>query len=75
MKQGKTSADPTEFDKLYLRAVKLCIDKKQCSIPFLQRNLKIGFHMAAELVDKMIADGLISDRYDANKKTYEFVCE
>ena len=75
LKQEKTSAGSAEFDEMYLRAVRLCADKKQCSVPFLQRNLRIGFHMAAELVDRMITDGLISDKYDASKKTYEFVCE
>lgn len=61
------------FDKVYWQALRLCMDKKQCSVPFLQRNLKIGFHLAAQIVERMITDGYIRDSYNQNTKSYEIL--
>lgn len=67
------NCDDEGFATAYWQALRLCMDKKQCSVPFLQRNLKIGFHLAAQIVDRMITDGYISDNYNKTTGSYEIL--
>ena len=73
-KQGKPTYDETitaeekqaggelEFEKddLYDEAARIVVSSGQASISYLQRRLRIGFSRAAQLVDMMEAEGLVS---------------
>ncbi|MDX2307878.1 MAG: DNA translocase FtsK 4TM domain-containing protein [Hyphomicrobium sp.] len=45
---------------LYDRAVELVITERKASISFLQRRLSIGYNRAANLIERMECDGVVS---------------
>ncbi len=45
---------------LYSEAVEIVINENKPSISYLQRRLKIGYNKAANLIEKMEADGILS---------------
>jgi S-DNA-T family DNA segregation ATPase FtsK/SpoIIIE len=47
-------------EDLYAAAVDVIVREGKASTSFLQRNLKIGYNRAADLIDRMEADGIIS---------------
>jgi S-DNA-T family DNA segregation ATPase FtsK/SpoIIIE len=49
-----------EGEGLYEQAVEVIVREGKASTSFLQRNLKIGYNRAADLIDRMERDGLIS---------------
>ena len=48
-------------DELYNEAVQIVKDTKKTSISFLQRKLKIGYNRAANLIEAMEAQGILSE--------------
>jgi DNA segregation ATPase FtsK/SpoIIIE, S-DNA-T family len=54
---------------LYTRAVQIVINNKKASTSFVQRQLRIGYNRAADLIDKMEAEGVISEPNHAGKRT------
>jgi S-DNA-T family DNA segregation ATPase FtsK/SpoIIIE len=48
------------LDELYLLTAHLVVKSKKASISWLQRQLRIGYIDAAELMEKMEADGIVS---------------
>lgn len=50
-----------EDDKLYDQAVAIVTSSKKASISYLQRRLKIGFNRAANLIEEMQRQGIVSD--------------
>jgi S-DNA-T family DNA segregation ATPase FtsK/SpoIIIE len=44
---------------LYQQAVAIVTEEGKASTSFLQRQLKIGYNRAADLIDKMEAEGVI----------------
>ena len=47
-------------DDLYQRAVSIVMRDRKASISYLQRRLSIGYNRAADLIERMEADGMIS---------------
>lgn len=56
-------------DEVYRRAKELIGFKKQASAALLQRDLKISFAKASEVLDKLEAEGLIGPADGANPRT------
>ena len=50
-----------EDDKLYDQAVAIVTSSKKASISYLQRRLKIGFNRAANLIEEMQRQGVVSE--------------
>jgi len=45
---------------LYQKAKQIVSEQKKCSTSFIQRTLKVGYNMAANIVDRMEKDGFVS---------------
>jgi S-DNA-T family DNA segregation ATPase FtsK/SpoIIIE len=51
----------SDGDELYQQAIEIVAKEQKASTSFLQRYLKIGYNRAADLIDRLEADGLISE--------------
>ena len=56
---GAKRARPAEND-LYDRAVAIVLDERKASTSYLQRRLAIGYNRAADLMERMERDGIVS---------------
>ena len=45
---------------IYRQAIKIVLEEKKTSISYLQRKLRIGYNKAANLIEKMEEDGILS---------------
>jgi len=50
------------FDPLYDEALKIVLQYKKASISFLQRRLKIGYNRAANIIETMEQEGVVSSQ-------------
>ncbi len=57
-----------EVDELYQQAIQIVAREQKASTSFLQRQLKIGYNRAADLIDRMEADGMISEPNHVGKR-------
>jgi len=57
-----------ESDELYNKAVNIIVEHRKASTSFIQRQLKIGYNRAANLVERMEADGLVSPANHVGKR-------
>lgn len=57
------------FDEAYRRAKELIGFKKKASAALLQRDLKISYAKAAEILDKLEAEGIVSPSDGAQLRT------
>ncbi|MCH2038143.1 MAG: DNA translocase FtsK 4TM domain-containing protein [Rickettsiales bacterium] len=64
---GSGSASSGE-DELYDRAVMVVIKNKRASTSFVQRQLRIGYNKAANLIERMEEEGVISAPNHAGKR-------
>ena len=55
---GTAEADDS-YDELLPQAVDIVLDMNSCSVSMLQRNLKLGYARAANIVDQMEALGIV----------------
>lgn len=55
-------------DNTYHQAIQIVAREQKASTSFLQRQLKIGYNRAADLIDRMEADGLISEANHVGKR-------
>jgi S-DNA-T family DNA segregation ATPase FtsK/SpoIIIE len=55
-------------DELYDKAVAIVLRDKKASTSYVQRQLKIGYNRAANLIDKMESEGIISEANHAGKR-------
>ncbi len=62
------AADGEGSDDLYQQAVEVVAKEQKASTSFLQRHLKIGYNRAADLIDKMEGEGLISAANHVGKR-------
>ena len=50
-----------ETDPLYAEAVEFVLDSNKASISSVQRKLRVGYNRAANLIEKMQDDGIVSE--------------
>jgi len=55
-------------DNLFDRAVGIVAHHQKASTSFLQRQLKIGYNRAADLIDRMEAEGIIGHANHVGKR-------
>lgn len=55
-------------DDLYERAVAIVMRDRKASVSYLQRRLSIGYNRAADLIERMEADGMISSANGMGKR-------
>jgi S-DNA-T family DNA segregation ATPase FtsK/SpoIIIE len=60
-------AELADQDQLYDRALELVQGQDRVSISWLQRRLKISYHRAAELIERMEADGYVGSDEGAGR--------
>ena len=60
--------DVGEGANLYDKAVAIVLRDKKVSTSYIQRQLRIGYNRAADLIDKMEAEGVISKPNIAGKR-------
>ncbi len=53
---------------LYKQAVQIVLETKKTSISFLQRRMRIGFNKAANLIEEMEKNGVLSEANDIGKR-------
>lgn len=56
----KSPSPNSEYDSLYDRACQIVLTEKKCSISYLQRRLGIGYNRAANIVEQMEREQLVS---------------
>ena len=60
-REEKLKNNPSEeTDELYMEAVKLVMAEKRASTSFIQRKLRIGYNRAAEIIEKMEQNNIVS---------------
>ena len=57
-----------EADELFMQAVQVVAKEQKASTSFLQRHLKIGYNRAADLIDRLEAEGMISAANHVGKR-------
>ncbi|ABV75503.1 Cell division protein FtsK-like protein [Rickettsia akari str. Hartford] len=60
--------DGTSDAVLYKKAVQIVRDERKSSISYIQRSLRIGYNKAANLVEKMEKDGIVSPPNHTGKR-------
>lgn len=63
-----TSADGDDEASLYDKAVAIVLRDRKASTSYVQRQLRIGYNRAADLIDKMESEGVISAPNHAGKR-------
>lgn len=58
-----------ERDPLFDRAVEIILSTGKVTVSFLQRQMRIGYNKAANLVEQMEAEGIVSSPDHAGKRT------
>jgi S-DNA-T family DNA segregation ATPase FtsK/SpoIIIE len=58
----------TDGEDLYAKAVAVVLRDRKASTSYIQRRLSIGYNRAADLIDRMEAEGLISAAGTAGKR-------
>ncbi len=56
-------------DPLFDKAVQIILDSNKCSVTFLQRRLGVGYPRAANIVDEMEAEGIVSPADSNGRRT------
>ncbi len=59
----------SDFDPLYDEAVALVTRTRKASTSFVQRSLKIGYNRAANIIEQLEQDGVISEATATGKRT------
>ncbi len=65
---NESSANQSEKDELYEKAVDIIKSEGKASTSFLQRKLQIGYNRAARIIDMMEADGIVSKANHVGKR-------
>ncbi len=66
---GGTGGDNGAYDPLYNEAVALVTRTRKASTSFVQRSLKIGYNRAANIIEQLEQDGVISAATATGKRT------
>ena len=62
------AAEGGSGDELYDRAVAVICQHRKASTSFIQRHLQIGYNRAARIIERMEADGLVSEANHVGKR-------
>jgi S-DNA-T family DNA segregation ATPase FtsK/SpoIIIE len=68
---GKDKDKPSKEDKnedLYIQAIQIVKESKKTSISYVQRCLRIGYNKAADIIDRMEKDGILSAPDNTGKR-------
>ena len=57
---GAPEGDDSPEDQLYRRAIQLVAESQKASTSWLQRQLRVGYNIAARLIERMEKDELVS---------------
>jgi len=68
MAGGGTMGAGNSGDELYDKAVQIVLRDKKPTTSYIQRRLQIGYNKAADLIDRMEAEGIISAPNVAGKR-------
>ena len=60
--------DGTSDEVLYKKAVRIVRDERKSSISYIQRSLRIGYNKAANLVERMEKEGIVSPPNHVGKR-------
>lgn len=55
-----SSINYAQLDGLYPEAVRLVREEKRISVSFIQRSFKLGYNRAANIIERMEKEGIIS---------------
>lgn len=67
--EGARSGGSSKLDPLFDRAVQVVIESNKCSVTYLQRRLGVGYPRAANLVDQMEQEGIVTPPDSSNRRT------
>ncbi|HAE74772.1 MAG TPA: hypothetical protein DCG52_00110, partial [Alphaproteobacteria bacterium] len=59
LEKDSTEEQQSDGDDLYNQAVNIVRENNKATTSFIQRKLRIGYNRAADLIEKMEADGVI----------------
>jgi len=62
------SVDTSNDNMLYQQAIRIVMQEKRTSISYIQRKLRIGYNKAANLIEKMEEDGILSAPDNTGKR-------
>lgn len=62
-------SDPENMGDPFDEAVAIVLKNKRTSISFLQRKMRIGYNKAADLIEQMEAEGILSEPDSSGKRT------
>ena len=65
---GLDSGNDNSGDELYDKALAIVYSEGKASTSFIQRQLKIGYNKAADLIDRMEKDGIVSAANHVGKR-------
>lgn len=63
-----TDEDDGESDELYRQAVSVVLEDKKASTSYIQRQLRIGYNRAANIIERMEKEGIISPPNHSGKR-------
>ncbi len=66
--KGRTGSSGAGDDELYEEAVRVVIETRRASVSHVQRRLRIGYNRAANVVEKMEAEGIVSEVKDNGQR-------
>jgi len=65
---GSNSFDNDNDNALYKQAIRIVLNDKKTSISYIQRKLRIGYLKAANFIEKMEEDGILSSPDNTGKR-------
>ncbi|MBO7173822.1 MAG: DNA translocase FtsK 4TM domain-containing protein [Burkholderiaceae bacterium] len=65
----RAGGSSSKLDPLFDRAVQEVIESGKCSVTYLQRRLGVGYPRAANLVDQMEREGIVTPPDSSNRRT------
>ena len=66
--EGSNDILDEEEDERYQDAVRLVLDSGKASISMIQRKLRIGYNRAARMIERMAAEGIVSEPDHTNTR-------
>ncbi len=67
-----TADEDDDSDELYREAVSIVLEDKKVSTSYIQRQLKIGYNRAANIIERMEKEGVISSPNHSGKREIIF---